>query len=137
MRSICADLVAWCEATAGVSAFASKVPQLEALPCVIVYRTEEAESNQYLDGEDDEDQRIEKFRVEVHSKLALQADALSIELHDALRNLTGLLKAGSELELEAVHADGFPTSDTLTTPDGTDVGCHLSGFPVTLFVKVS
>ena len=56
MRSICADLVAWCQLTAGVKAFASKVPQLESLPCVLIYRPEESESTQFLDGENGDDQ---------------------------------------------------------------------------------
>ena len=137
MRSICADLVTWCAATADIPAFAAKVPQLESLPCVLVYRPEEADPHETHSDDVEIDQRVEKFRVEVHSKTALQADALAILLHDALRTHSGLLKAESELELECANSEGLPASDTLTTPDGTDVGCHLCGFPIQLFVKVA
>jgi len=133
MRSIAADLLVKLAALSGLEAFHTKVPQVKELPCVTIYRPESGEALQTHTG--GQTQAKEMFRIEVHARTIEATETKALSLMESLRDFTGLLKAGSELTVQAIHIAGMPDSDQYSPVDGSDERVYTTGFPASLFVS--
>lgn len=133
MNSIAGDLLHWLATTTAKLAFHTKVPQKEELPCCVIYRPEGTNALQTHSG--GQTQAKEQFRIEIHSRVCTEAEELARTVQDALRDESGLLKAGSDLTVQAVYIEAASDTQQYNPVEGSDERVYACGFPASLFVS--